>query len=84
MDYMSTKRSRGGDDHYELARYLAQAGERRRREIGAILNRLRPSRRWADYALGVIPRDCDIKTAAMACAKAKRAIELIEDVRNSP
>ncbi len=73
-----TKRS--GLDHDALPRYLKMSSERRRREIGEILDRLRPARHWADYTIGPKPPGLMFHTGGPACLKAQKAIDLIDAV----
>lgn len=73
-----------GEDHAKLARQLAMSQERRRREIGVALDRLRPARRWADYTIGAKPAGLMFHTGAPACVKAKQAIDLIDQVFANP
>ena len=79
-EYRETGR---GDDHEALARLLASSAERRRREIGVVLNRLRPARRWADYKIGT-PQSGLIRAGGPACVQAQRAIDRINEVHPNP
>lgn len=76
---------RTGDDHEGLARYLTSTRERRRVRIGDTLDRLRQSRRWADYDGAPAPERRDtLRIASAAITQASHALDLLAEVERDP
>ena len=78
------RKARSGEDHSQLATQLKQSTEKRRRLIGAHLERLRPARHWADYEPGPPRQRGLFQSGGPACDLAKQAIELIASVHANP
>lgn len=74
-----------GDDHEGLARFLASAREHRRKRVGDTLDRLRQSRRWADYESAPTPaRHGTIRIASATITQAAHALVLLGDIERAP
>jgi hypothetical protein len=76
---------RTGDDHESLARYLTASRDHRRKRVGDTLDRLRQSRRWADYDGNASPARRDVlRLASAAITQAAHALDVLVEIERSP